>query len=220
MAPREFMRNKLLVSVAVLAIAIGAASCGKSTNEEPAAKQSGSAETQPPQVGQPAAEKPGKQTESAQAQPSPSGQTARQPSATQEGQQEQAPQVAQTQGQPARQDRTGAPQSTASQAGQNQEAASVSPPGQSEKTTGSAAGPPLNLTPDQVRQAQTLLKQKGFDPGDIDGVLGPRTGRALITFQRQQGLQPTGQIDQRTATALGLSTTAGSTGRTGTSGPQ
>ena len=103
MAPREFMRNKLLVSVAVLAIAIGAASCGKSTNEEPAAKQSGSAETQPPQVGQPAAEKPGKQTESAQAQPSPSGQTARQPSATQEGQQEQAPQVAQTQGQPARQ---------------------------------------------------------------------------------------------------------------------
>ena len=32
-------------------------------------------------------------------------------------------------------------------------------------------------------------------------------GRALITFQRQQGLQPTGQIHQRTASALGLSTT-------------
>jgi Putative peptidoglycan binding domain len=194
--PREFMRRKLLASMAVLAIGIWAASCEKSTNEEPAAKQS----------------------ESAQAQQPPSGQTARQ--SRQEGQQEQAPQVAQTQGQPTPQDRTSAPQSTASQPAQNQEAASASPSRQSEKTTGSAAGPPLNLTPDQVRQAQMLLKQKGFDPGDIDGVLGRRTGRALITFQRQQGLQPTGQIDQRTATALGLSTTAGSTGRTGTSGPQ
>ena len=220
MAPREFMRNKLLVSMAVLAIGIGAASCEKNANEEPAAKQSGSAETQSPQAGQPGAEKPGKQTEPARAQQPPSGQTARQPSARQEGQQEQAPQVAQTQGQSTPQDRTSAPQSTASQPGQNQEPASASPPGQSEKATGSAAGPPLNLTPDQVRQAQTLLKQKGFDPGDIDGVLGPRTGRALIAFQRQQGLQPTGQIDQRTATALGLSTTAGSTGRTGTSDPQ
>jgi peptidoglycan hydrolase-like protein with peptidoglycan-binding domain len=84
--------------------------------------------------------------------------------------------VAQTQGQSTPQDRTSAPQSTASQPGQNQKAASASPPGQSEKATGSAAGPLLNLTPDQVRQAQTLLKQKGFDPGDIDGVLGPRRG--------------------------------------------
>jgi peptidoglycan hydrolase-like protein with peptidoglycan-binding domain len=55
-----------------------------------------------------------------------------------------------------------------------------------------------------------VLKEKGFDAGEADGVLGPRTRKALIAFQRQQGLQP-GQIDQRTATALGISNGPSST---------
>ena len=57
---------------------------------------------------------------------------------------------------------------------------------------------------DQIRQAQVILKQKGFDVGDLDGKLGPRTRKALMAYQQQQGLQATGQMDQQTVSALGI----------------
>jgi peptidoglycan hydrolase-like protein with peptidoglycan-binding domain len=89
-------------------------------------------------------------------------------------------------------------------------------PGQNHQAAGPAAGGPVSLGRDQVRQAQMLLREKGFDVGEVDGVLGPRTRRALIAFQRRQGLEASGQIDQRTAGALGLSngptTTSGHSG--------
>jgi hypothetical protein len=78
----------------------------------------------------------------------------------------------------------------------------------------------LSLSPDQIRQVQIVLKERGFDV-EIDGVLGPRTMRALTTFQRQQGFQVTGRIDNQTITALGLSNMTGAqqggntTGQTG-----
>jgi peptidoglycan hydrolase-like protein with peptidoglycan-binding domain len=64
------------------------------------------------------------------------------------------------------------------------------------------------LTRDQTLETQRLLKQKGFDVREIDGIMGPRTRRAVIAFQRQQGLDSNGQIDVRTADALGLSITS------------
>nr|WP_249809979.1 peptidoglycan-binding domain-containing protein [Bradyrhizobium sp. 139] len=39
--------------------------------------------------------------------------------------------------------------------------------------------------------------------GEADGVLGTRTREALITFQRQQGIQASGSIDTRTVSTLG-----------------
>jgi hypothetical protein len=63
----------------------------------------------------------------------------------------------------------------------------------------------VSLTPEQrIRQAQIHLKEKGFEVGEVAGILGPRTRNALIAFQRQQGFNPTGQIDERTAAALGI----------------
>src|ERR1043166_8958308 len=47
-------------------------------------------------------------------------------------------------------------------------------------------------------------RRSGFSV-EVDGVLGPRTKQALITFQRRQGLQASGEIDVRTKTALGMS---------------
>src|SRR5262245_22351700 len=67
----------------------------------------------------------------------------------------------------------------------------------------------INLAPDQIRQVQMVLIEKGFDIGEPDGRLGSRTRRALIAFQRQQGFQASGQIDSRTMTALGVSGTTG-----------
>jgi hypothetical protein len=69
----------------------------------------------------------------------------------------------------------------------------------------------VNLSRDELRQVQMVLKEKGFDIGKIDGVMGPRTRRALIAFQRQQGLQPTGTLDQPSIAALGIANRGGST---------
>jgi hypothetical protein len=212
------MRNKLLAGIAALAIGIGVASCGE--NEEPASKQSSS---KAPETQQTA-----KQSAPAEPEGQPSGQTASQAPAGQEkqpesGQQEPRPQVAQqeqqpstTQGQPPQQNTSGPSQSSA----QSQTGPAVGQPqpnqlGQNQQAT--AAGP-VNLTREQLQQAQTLLNEKGFNVGDVDGVLGPRTRRAVMAFQRQRGLEPSGQIDQQTATALGLSI-ASTSGRSVT-GPQ
>jgi peptidoglycan hydrolase-like protein with peptidoglycan-binding domain len=53
-----------------------------------------------------------------------------------------------------------------------------------------------------VRQAQSSLKAKGFDPGPIDGVFGPRTRVAVQDFQRSEGLTITGQLDAETSARL------------------
>ena len=59
----------------------------------------------------------------------------------------------------------------------------------------------ISLSSEEIRQVQVVLKQKGFVV-DVDGVLGPRTRQAIIAFQRQQGFQATGEIDQQTSGAL------------------
>jgi peptidoglycan hydrolase-like protein with peptidoglycan-binding domain len=77
----------------------------------------------------------------------------------------------------------------------------------------------LNLRPDEIRQVQIVLKEKGFFTGEPDGVLGPRTTQALIAFQRQQGFEASGRIDSRTVTALGMSNLSGQQGNQGGSPP-
>jgi solute carrier family 13 (sodium-dependent dicarboxylate transporter), member 2/3/5 len=56
----------------------------------------------------------------------------------------------------------------------------------------------------QVRQAQEQLKQMGFNPGALDGHLGPRTKAALRRYQAARGLPSTGGLDEATRKALGL----------------
>jgi hypothetical protein len=228
------MRNKLWAGIAALAIGIGVASCGE--NEEPASKQSSSKapeaqQTPSTQAEQPGAEKQAKQSAPAEPEGQPSGQTASPAPAGQEkqpesGQQEQRPQVAQqeqqlstTQGQPSQQN-TSAPSQSSAQSQTEPAVGQPQPnqPRQNQQATATPAAGPLNLTREQIQQAQALLKEKGFDVGDVDGVLGPRTRRAVMAFQRQRGLEPSGQIDQQTATALGLSI-ASTSGRSVT-GPQ
>src|SRR5438093_6296359 len=67
----------------------------------------------------------------------------------------------------------------------------------------------LNLTPDQIREIQIVLNERGFNVGRPDGHLGKRTIEALTTFQRQQGFQATGRVDSQTVSALGLSSKMG-----------
>jgi len=55
---------------------------------------------------------------------------------------------------------------------------------------------------DQIRRVQQALSERGYRPGRTDGIIGPRTTRALRAFQRQQGMAATGRIDHRTTAAL------------------
>ena len=59
---------------------------------------------------------------------------------------------------------------------------------------------------EQVKEAQMALQQKGFNPGPVDGIMGPKTHKALASFQRQQNLHASGQLDERTARELGIGT--------------
>ena len=49
-----------------------------------------------------------------------------------------------------------------------------------------------------VRAAQQSLKDRGFDPGPIDGRYGPRTAAAVTAFQRQENLTVTGRFNPET----------------------
>ena len=49
---------------------------------------------------------------------------------------------------------------------------------------------------------QLTLKDSGFDPGPIDGILGPKTREAIKRFQIKNKLEPTGEIDEQTINQL------------------
>ncbi|NKN32767.1 hypothetical protein HF203_05985 [Marichromatium bheemlicum] len=46
-----------------------------------------------------------------------------------------------------------------------------------------------------VRRVQRWLVAHGFDPGPIDGLIGPRTRAAIRAFERAQGQPARGAID-------------------------
>lgn len=80
---------------------------------------------------------------------------------------------------------------------------------------GKAQGPEVKLTlsPVVVRQAQQALNKAGFDAGEVDGNFDERVSAALASYQRSHGLEPTGQLSQRTLAALGI--TPQGSGQTG-----
>lgn len=54
----------------------------------------------------------------------------------------------------------------------------------------------------QVREAQTLLRDTGYFPGSIDGIFGPRTRDAVMSFQADNGLRVDGVVGDNTWAAL------------------
>jgi len=53
-----------------------------------------------------------------------------------------------------------------------------------------------------IRMVQLTLKDSGFDPGPIDGILGPKTRDAIKKFQIKNDLEPTGEIGEQTTNRL------------------
>jgi peptidoglycan hydrolase-like protein with peptidoglycan-binding domain len=65
-----------------------------------------------------------------------------------------------------------------------------------------------------VKQVQEKLSAAGHEV-QADGIMGPKTQAALKQFQEKQGLQASGQLDQQTLAALGVS--EGASASTGSS---
>jgi peptidoglycan hydrolase-like protein with peptidoglycan-binding domain len=55
---------------------------------------------------------------------------------------------------------------------------------------------------DPVKAAQKSLAAKGYDVGDADGRLGPKTRAAVQAFQKDEGLRVTGRLDRETMARL------------------
>jgi hypothetical protein len=59
------------------------------------------------------------------------------------------------------------------------------------------------LNRDGVRRVQQVLKDKGFDPGPVNGVPGARMKDAVSAFQTRYGIASNGDVDNQTLLALG-----------------
>jgi len=55
-----------------------------------------------------------------------------------------------------------------------------------------------------TRAAQEALKTQGFDPGPVDGRMGPRTRAAISEYQRRENLPVTGMLDPATMAKLNV----------------
>lgn len=62
--------------------------------------------------------------------------------------------------------------------------------------------PAQAVQPDFLAQIQQGLQQQGYYRGQIDGLYGPLTHEALSQYQLDQGLQPTGQLNNQTVAAM------------------
>ncbi|MER7682309.1 peptidoglycan-binding protein [Streptomyces sp. NPDC096934] len=65
--------------------------------------------------------------------------------------------------------------------------------GYSDTRTALLSGPDWDVV-----EAQCLLGYHGFDPGDVDGVVGPRTTRAVKRLQQKADLPPDGIVGPQT----------------------
>ena len=55
---------------------------------------------------------------------------------------------------------------------------------------------------DEVTQLQNDLASRGFDPGPVDGIFGPKTDAAVRAFQESAGLAVDGIAGPRTHESL------------------
>jgi len=73
-----------------------------------------------------------------------------------------------------------------------------------------------SISKNKVRETQAALKKEGFDPGPIDGILGPRTMNALRSYQSHNGLEVTGTLTAETENSLTGTATATRRSKAGT----
>ena len=53
-----------------------------------------------------------------------------------------------------------------------------------------------------IKKVQQALLERGYDPGKIDGIDGPKTKKAIMAFQTNSGLDPDGLVGPLTENRL------------------
>lgn len=56
----------------------------------------------------------------------------------------------------------------------------------------------------EIEAVQNALSAKGYNPGPVDGIMGPKTRRALVLFQKDNNLQQTDKLSQQSLDELGV----------------
>ena len=64
--------------------------------------------------------------------------------------------------------------------------------------------PRASASEHDVKRVQETLRDKGYDPGPIDGVMGSQTRAAIRQYQKAENLPVTGHLDGETAGKLGV----------------
>ena len=68
-------------------------------------------------------------------------------------------------------------------------------------------GPVFRATLDQIKQAQSLLKQRNFYGGEQTGKLDDATRSGLKQYQQAEGLKVTGTLNKVTLEKMGITLT-------------
>ncbi|MGH9971223.1 MAG: peptidoglycan-binding domain-containing protein [Pyrinomonadaceae bacterium] len=68
-------------------------------------------------------------------------------------------------------------------------------------------GPVFRANKDQVNQAQSILKNRGFYSGEPTGKLDPATRAGLREYQKAEGLRVTGTLNKITLEKMGIELT-------------
>ena len=79
-------------------------------------------------------------------------------------------------------------------------------------TGGTQALSKLGTSGEEVRQIQTKLKNWGYYNGAVDGLFGPSTRDAVVSFQKKNGLTPDGICGTKTLAAMGIASGSSSGG--------
>ena len=72
------------------------------------------------------------------------------------------------------------------------------------KSTNANRSPIFRATADQVKQAQAILKQRGFYTGEQVGKLNADTRAGLRKYQQAEGLKATGTLNKATLVKMGI----------------
>lgn len=62
---------------------------------------------------------------------------------------------------------------------------------------------------EEVKSIQSVLFERGYYKGAIDGIFGVNTRNAVVAFQRDNGLSPDGIVGDKTLAALGIAKNTG-----------
>ena len=68
-------------------------------------------------------------------------------------------------------------------------------------------GPIFRASADQIKQAQTMLKQRSFYSGEQTGKLDTATRAGLKQYQQAEGLKVTGTLNKATLQKMGIALT-------------